>query len=121
MAVSYIQFIFPFFAYLPNEFSVDMEDAHATILKLDDHRWSHWSYFGIFDGHAGYRTAVKAAEKLHLRILSSLNTLVPDQKSTSHITSSQLDFHKLEMSIKDAYFKFDTEWREENRSNNPGR
>ncbi|CAF1271213.1 unnamed protein product [Adineta steineri] len=95
---------------------VDMEDAHATILKLDDNRWSHWSYFGVFDGHAGFRTAVKAAEKLHLRILTSLNTLVPDQKSTSHITSSQLDFHKFEMAIKDAYFKFDNEWREENRS-----
>jgi serine/threonine protein phosphatase PrpC len=100
-----------------------MEDAHATILKLDDNRWSHWSYFGIFDGHAGYRTAVKASEKLHLRLVSSLNALVQETsigKSASHITSSQLDFHKLEMSIKDAYFKFDNEWREENRSNNTG-
>ena len=24
------------------------------------------------------------------------------------------------MAIKDAYFKFDNEWREENRNNNPG-
>jgi serine/threonine protein phosphatase PrpC len=112
---------FPF--YYLNKFSVDMEDAHATILKLDDNRWSHWSYFGIFDGHAGYRTAVKAAEKLHLRIVPSLNTLIQDNangKSSSQITSSQLDFHKLEMGIKDAYFKFDSEWRDELRTNNPG-
>ena len=101
-----------------------MEDAHTTILKLDDNQWSHWSYFGIFDGHAGSRTAIKASEKLHLRLLSCLNTLGQEQfngKFPSHIISSQLDFNKLEMSIKDAYFKFDDEWREENRTNNPGR
>jgi serine/threonine protein phosphatase PrpC len=112
-----------FISYHSNIFSVDMEDAHATVLKLDDNRWSHWSYFGIFDGHAGFRTAVKAADKLHLRIVSCLNTLVQENnsaKSPSHVTSSQLDFHKFEMSIKDAYFKFDNEWREENRNNNPG-
>jgi len=101
---------------------VDMEDAHATVLKLDDHRWSQWSYFGIFDGHAGFRTAVKAADKLHLRIVSCLDTLAQEtinDKTTSNITSSQLDFHKFEMAIKDAYFKFDNEWREENRNTNP--
>jgi serine/threonine protein phosphatase PrpC len=100
-----------------------MEDAHATVLKLEDNRWSQWSYFGIFDGHAGFRTAIKSSEKLHLRIASSLNSLVQDNgnlKSLQHITSSQLDFNKFEMAIKDAYFKFDNEWREENRNNNPG-
>ena len=100
-----------------------MEDAHAAVLKLDEHRWSHWSYFGIFDGHAGFRTAAKAAEKLHLRIASSLNGLVQENgnlKSLKYIMSSQLDFDKLEMAIKDAYFKFDHEWREENRNHNPG-
>ncbi|UJR27000.1 hypothetical protein I4U23_008306 [Adineta vaga] len=98
---------------------VDMEDAHATILKLDDNRWSRWSYFGVFDGHAGFRTAFKASEKLHSRIVTSLNTLITDPKSTSHVTSSQLDFHKFESTIKDAYFKFDNDWREENRNANP--
>jgi serine/threonine protein phosphatase PrpC len=107
-----------------NGFSVDMEDAHATILKLDDNRWSHWSYFGVFDGHAGYRTAIKSADKLHLRILSSLNTLIQENsghtKFPQNIVSTQVDFPKFEMAIKDAYFKFDNEWREENRNNNPG-
>ncbi|CAF4122687.1 unnamed protein product [Rotaria socialis] len=100
---------------------VDMEDAHATILTLDDNSWSRWSYFGVFDGHAGYRTAVKAAEKLHLQILSSLNALVADNANEtvpSKVISSQLDFSKFETAIKDAYFKFDHEWREENRNNN---
>jgi serine/threonine protein phosphatase PrpC len=100
-----------------------MEDAHATVLKLDDHHWSSWSYFGIFDGHAGFRTAVKSAEKLHLRIVSSLNNLVQETnnlKSLQNITSSQIDFNKFEMAIKDAYFKFDNEWREENRSSISG-
>ncbi|CAF0736268.1 unnamed protein product [Adineta ricciae] len=98
---------------------VEMEDAHATVLKLDDNRWSRWSYFGVFDGHAGFRTASKASEKLHTRIVSSLNTLITDSKSTSQIMSSQLEFHKFESAIKEAYFKFDSEWREENRTANP--
>jgi len=98
---------------------VDMEDAHATVLQLDEQRWSQWSYFGIFDGHAGYRTAIKSSEKLHQRILTSLNSLVQDSKMSLPITSSQLDYSKFEMAIKDAYFKFDQEWREENRNQNP--
>ncbi|CAF3729160.1 unnamed protein product [Rotaria socialis] len=101
---------------------VDMEDAHAAVLKLDDNRWSTWSYFGIFDGHAGFRTAVKSAERLHPRIISSLNGLVQENanlKSSQNVTSSQLDFNKFEMAMKDAYFKFDNEWKEENRNNNP--
>ena len=98
-----------------------MEDAHATVLQLDEQRWSQWSYFGIFDGHAGYRTAIKSSEKLHQRILTSLNSLVQDSKMSLPITSSQLDYSKFEMAIKDAYFKFDQEWREENRNQNPGK
>ena len=102
-----------------------MEDAHATVLQLDEQRWSQWAYFGIFDGHAGFRTAVKSADKLHLRLLSSLNAFVQESsgnlKASTSITSSQLDYPKFEMTIKDAYFKFDHEWREENRNNNPGR
>ena len=108
----------------PVRSSVDMEDSHATVLKLDDQRWSHWSYFGIFDGHAGYRTAAKAADKLHFRILSTLNSSVAEQissKSSPEISSSQIEFAKFETAIKDAYFKFDNDWREENRANNPGR
>lgn len=100
-----------------------MEDAHATILQLDDHRWSQWSYFGVFDGHAGYRTANKASEKLHHRLVTCLNNFAQEHLniSSSPIVSSQLDFHQFERTIKDAYFKFDQEWREENRTANPGR
>ena len=112
------------FVFIHQRFSIDMEDAHATILKLDGQRWSNWSYFGIFDGHAGFRTAMKAAEKLHSSVLSSLNNLVMNNnnsKSNSPISSSQLNFHQFEAAIKEAYFKFDSDWREENRVNNPGR
>lgn len=118
------KFIESSFSYLLRVLcSIDMEDAHATILKLDDNRWSQWSYFGVFDGHAGFRTAVKASEKLHLRLVSCLNQFAQEHlnKSSAAITSSQLDFHQFEMAIKDAYFKFDNEWREENRTTNPGR
>lgn len=112
------------FVLIQQRFSIEMEDAHAAILNLDDQRWSNWSYFGIFDGHAGFRTAMKAAEKLHSSVLSSLNNLVinvNNSKSNSPISSSQLNFNQFEAAIKEAYFKFDSDWREENRANNPGR
>lgn len=102
-----------------------MEDAHSTVLQLDENRWSKWSFFGIFDGHAGHRTAIKSAEKLHQRVLTCLNDLIQEnstlKSSSSPISSSQLDFNQFEMAIKDAYFKFDNEWREENRASVPGR
>jgi serine/threonine protein phosphatase PrpC len=101
-----------------------MEDAHATILKLDDHHWSQWSYFGVFDGHAGFRTAAVAAEKLHLQLVSSLNNLVSDHLPSNTVASinfSEIDSHQLEMTIKDAYFKFDNDWREDIRQHYPGR
>lgn len=103
---------------------VDMEDAHATVLQLDEKRWSRWSYFGIFDGHAGYRTAVRSSEKLHNQIICSLNkfvdeTLIDHRSNNNPISSSQLDRARFDMTIKDAYFKFDHEWREENRNQNP--
>ena len=101
-----------------------MEDAHATVLQLDDICWSQWSYFGVFDGHAGARTATKAADELHLHIVSSLNKLareLHDGQLPRNITSSQLDFRRLEATIKDAYFKFDNEWREENQNYDLGR
>lgn len=102
-----------------------MEDAHATILQLDDHRWSRWSYFGIFDGHAGSRTAIRSAEKLHAQIVSSLDKFVEEtlpeyRTNTNPISSTLFDRSKFEITIKDAYFKFDHEWREENRNHNPG-
>lgn len=100
-----------------------MEDAHTTILRLDEKKWTNWSYFGVFDGHAGSRTAIRAAEKLHIAIVSSLNSAFVDStnsKSNSPISSSQIDLRQFEMSIKDAYFKFDEEWRDENRNQNSG-
>ena len=102
-----------------------MEDAHATVLQLDDQTWSKWSYFGVFDGHAGFRTAARSAEKLHAQILSSLNKFVHESsgnlRAVTQITSSQLDLAKFELTIKEAYFKFDHDWREENRNHNPGK
>ncbi|CAF0790251.1 unnamed protein product [Didymodactylos carnosus] len=108
---------------------VDMEDAHAAVLRLDDNRWSRWSYFGIFDGHAGKYVAILASQRLHMRILQSLNNMVNHEhpkavagvhnNQQSYITSSQLDFHKFENAIKDAYFKFDQELREDLRNQSP--
>ncbi|CAF0756633.1 unnamed protein product [Didymodactylos carnosus] len=104
----------------------DMEDAHGAILRLDDNRWSRWSYFGIFDGHAGKNVAILGAQRLHTRILQSLNNMINLEHSKAsgsahnnqqpYVTSSQFDFLKFEAAIKDAYYKFDAELRDELRN-----
>lgn len=42
---------------------VEMEDAHHAQLTLNG-TLSDWSYFGVFDGHAGARVSAHCAENL---------------------------------------------------------
>ncbi|CAH1127418.1 unnamed protein product [Ceutorhynchus assimilis] len=44
---------------------VEMEDAHtARCAGLDDERLRDWSYFAVFDGHAGARVSAHCADHL---------------------------------------------------------
>ncbi|XP_017129057.1 protein phosphatase 1B [Drosophila elegans] len=42
---------------------LEMEDAHAAVCGLKE-PFAEWSYFGVFDGHAGNRIALHCAEHL---------------------------------------------------------
>ena len=50
---------------------VNMEDAHTHILSLKDDEKS--SFFGVYDGHGGYKVAHYASENLHKKILTQPN------------------------------------------------
>jgi serine/threonine protein phosphatase PrpC len=44
---------------------LDMEDAHQVKVGLSDHDvFKQWSFFAVFDGHAGSRVATHSAENL---------------------------------------------------------
>lgn len=42
---------------------IEMEDAHSAVLGLP-HGLKDWSFFGVFDGHAGARVSTHCAENL---------------------------------------------------------
>lgn len=41
----------------------EMEDAHAAVTELEG-SFHNWSYFGVFDGHAGSRVSELCASRL---------------------------------------------------------
>ncbi|XP_053731471.1 protein phosphatase 1B isoform X2 [Synchiropus splendidus] len=43
---------------------MEMEDAHTAILGLSAPGMSDWSYFAVFDGHAGFKVASYCSEHL---------------------------------------------------------
>ncbi|KAG8714274.1 Protein phosphatase 2C 2, partial [Ceratobasidium sp. 394] len=47
---------------------ISMEDAHATVLKLDDH--TNNAFFAVFDGHGGSTVAKYAGKHVHERLKS---------------------------------------------------
>lgn len=44
---------------------IDMEDAHHVEVKVqNDPPFDTWSFFAVFDGHAGSKVALHSAENL---------------------------------------------------------
>ncbi|KAJ3284216.1 Protein phosphatase 2C 2 [Borealophlyctis nickersoniae] len=53
---------------------ISMEDAHTTILKLEDAKTGrHLSFFAVYDGHGGQSVARYSGQKLHQRIVNDEN------------------------------------------------
>lgn len=48
-----------------------MEDAHICRIGLGPGPLEHWSFFGVFDGHAGTRVAQYCAHNLLASILET--------------------------------------------------
>ena len=58
---------------------ISMEDAHATVLKLDDQ--SNNAYFAVFDGHGGSTVAKFAGKHVHERLKSDAGYQSKDYKT----------------------------------------
>lgn len=65
---------------------VEMEDAHSTVIGLPG-VLSEWSFFAVFDGHAGSKVAGYCAENLLDEIISKLD-LGEMENSESPVTPS---------------------------------
>lgn len=50
---------------------VEMEDAHTAVLGLPDPRMKDWSFFAVYDGHAGSRVANYCSKHLLEHIINA--------------------------------------------------
>ena len=48
---------------MPQGWRVEMEDAHCAVVGLP-HGLDEWSFFAVFDGHAGARVSAHCAQNL---------------------------------------------------------
>ena len=83
---------------------VDMEDSHTAILSLPN--LSSWSFFAVFDGHAGSKVAEYSSKHLVDVILNHPNI----EKMTSGKAEESNEL--IEKAIKDAFFEIDEKMRE---------
>ena len=83
---------------------VDMEDSHTAILSLPN--LPKWSFFAVFDGHAGSKVAEYSAQHLVDVILKHQNF----QKLVNGNVDENVEL--IEKAIKDAFFELDEKMRE---------
>lgn len=89
---------------------VDMEDAHTTAVSLGDNLKS-WSFFAVFDGHAGKIAADICSKDLVDKIQSVLTNDVMSGLTDSGDYSTEL----VETTIKKSFLTMDTILRDQLR------
>ncbi|KFD63289.1 hypothetical protein M514_10834 [Trichuris suis] len=93
---------------------IEMEDAHVARTNLES-PWSYWSFFAVFDGHAGSRVARYAAANL-LDVFVSTGEMVKlkERLTGKSEQSSTLDQEEVELvreGLRSAFLKLDEAMR----------
>ena len=79
---------------------VEMEDAHSAVIGIPG-TLKDWSFFAVFDGHAGARVSALCAE----RLLDSIAANIDIVKATLSTTS-------IETAIRDGFLNLDNQIRD---------
>ncbi|KAG5449908.1 Protein phosphatase 1A [Clonorchis sinensis] len=93
---------------------VEMEDAHVARVELSG-PFKTWSYFGVFDGHAGARVSELCASKLLETILST-----EEFKKLAQTDEQDLDVTLLKRGVVNGFLTFDRELAFEDRDEKSG-
>ncbi|KAI0984449.1 hypothetical protein GJ496_004935 [Pomphorhynchus laevis] len=103
---------------------IEMEDAHALNPDIGGDRYPGWSFFAIFDGHAGDRVSKHAAQHIWACIKehlppsvtnvapASLSTILPSQTSINARSSEDVSVRSLSEALKRGIFDMDVQLRE---------
>jgi len=91
---------------------IEMEDAHTNILSLPA-PFERWSFFAVYDGHAGSVVAKFSSQKLIDYILKT--TYLKDLEEASDlIKNSNYDIEKLKEAICEAFLSLDEKMMNDN-------
>jgi serine/threonine protein phosphatase PrpC len=69
---------------------IEMEDAHCAVLNLPINGFNDWSFFAVFDGHAGYKVSQYCSEHLLEKILSAENYFCETNNNSKCVNNSNL-------------------------------
>uniref|UniRef100_A0A5S6QZJ2 protein-serine/threonine phosphatase n=1 Tax=Trichuris muris TaxID=70415 RepID=A0A5S6QZJ2_TRIMR len=92
---------------------IEMEDAHVARTNLES-PWSNWSFFAVFDGHAGSRVAKYAAANLLDVFVSTGEMVELKERLTAKSEQSILDKEEVELvrqGLRNAFLKLDEAMR----------
>ena len=88
---------------------MEMEDAHTTVLSMPLEQLKKWSFFAVYDGHAGSKVAKAASERLLNEILETdyfKNVLQNDENQV--VSQNKYDCDKVKDSIEQGFLKLDS-------------
>lgn len=88
---------------------MEMEDAHSAVTGLPGHL-SAWSYFAVFDGHAGHSVSTRCAEELLGAIVDT-----DDFKRLQPETAPSLE--EIQKGIREGFLNLDQKMRHSLESN----
>jgi len=83
---------------------IEMEDAHCATVELPG-SLSHWSFFAVFDGHAGSRVSMYCADKL-------LDAIISSDELSSAGNSNEPSLASVSAGIRSGFLRLDDQLRE---------
>ena len=86
---------------------VEMEDAHCAVLGLP-HNLDHWSFFAVFDGHAGAKVSAYSADHLLGAITSNEDFM---GKTTEEAERTQPSLENVQRGLKTGFLNLDDKIR----------
>lgn len=88
---------------------IEMEDAHCAIVGLPQ-GLKDWSFFAVFDGHAGARVSMHCAENLLDTIIQSEDFLNNTNANCNNQVSVE-DAERVKKGIREGFLKLDERMR----------
>lgn len=87
---------------------VEMEDAHCAEIGLP-HGLDDWSFFAVFDGHAGARVSAHCAKNL-LNSITQLEEFITNAVNASDVSADKMD--KVKAGIRNGFLQLDERMKE---------